>query len=57
MKATDARVLLTGARGGIGQAMARALTAAGAAVMGARPRCPKRARGAPPPACAGCRRT
>ena len=34
MKAAGARVLLTGARGGIGQAMARTLTAAGAAVMG-----------------------
>ena len=34
MKAADARVLLTGAGGGIGQAMARTLTAAGAAVMG-----------------------
>lgn len=34
MKAAAARVLLTGARGGIGQAMARTLTGAGAAVMG-----------------------
>jgi len=34
MKATSARVLLTGARGGIGQAMARTLAGAGAAVMG-----------------------
>ena len=34
MKATAARVLLTGARGGIGQAMARTLAGAGAAVMG-----------------------
>ena len=34
MKAAEARVLLTGARGGIGQAMARTLAGAGAAVMG-----------------------
>jgi NAD(P)-dependent dehydrogenase (short-subunit alcohol dehydrogenase family) len=34
MKAADARVLLTGASGGIGQAMARALRDAGAQVMG-----------------------
>lgn len=34
MKAADARVLLTGAGGGIGQAMAAALRGAGAAVMG-----------------------
>lgn len=34
MKAAEARVLLTGARGGIGQAMAQALLQAGAAVMG-----------------------
>jgi len=34
MKANDARVLLTGASGGIGQAMASALHRAGAAVMG-----------------------
>jgi len=34
MKAADARVLLTGARGGIGLAMARTLTAAGAAILG-----------------------
>ncbi|MCE9657319.1 MAG: SDR family oxidoreductase [Burkholderiales bacterium] len=34
MKAAEARVLLTGARGGIGQAMARALLGAGVAVMG-----------------------
>ncbi|MBK6862403.1 MAG: SDR family oxidoreductase [Ideonella sp.] len=34
MKAADARVLLTGANGGIGQAMARALRQAGAQVMG-----------------------
>ena len=34
MKAAQARVLLTGAGGGIGQAMARTLTAAGAAVLG-----------------------
>jgi short-subunit dehydrogenase len=34
MKAVDARVLLTGASGGIGQAMARALRNAGAQVMG-----------------------
>lgn len=34
MKAAQARVLLTGASGGIGQAMAQALGAAGAAVMG-----------------------
>ena len=34
MKAIEARVLLTGASGGIGQAMARTLLHAGAAVMG-----------------------
>ena len=34
MKAADARVLLTGASGGIGQAMAQALRRAGAQVMG-----------------------
>ena len=34
MKATDARVLLTGASGGIGQAMVKALRQAGAQVMG-----------------------
>ena len=34
MKARQARVLLTGARGGIGQPMARALAGAGAAVLG-----------------------
>ena len=34
MKATEARVLLTGASGGIGQAMARLLADAGAQVMG-----------------------
>lgn len=34
MKATDARVLLTGASGGLGRAMAQALRARGAAVMG-----------------------
>jgi short-subunit dehydrogenase len=34
MKAADARVLLTGASGGIGQAMARTLRNAGAQVMG-----------------------
>jgi short-subunit dehydrogenase len=34
MKAAAARVLLTGARGGIGQAMARTLVGASAAVMG-----------------------
>lgn len=34
MNAAEARVLLTGAGGGIGQAMARALLQAGAAVMG-----------------------
>lgn len=34
MKAADARVLLTGASGGIGHAMANAMTAGGAAVMG-----------------------
>ncbi len=34
MKAADARVLLTGASGGIGQAMAHALRQAGAQVMG-----------------------
>jgi len=34
MKAADARVLLTGASGGIGQAMAQALRAAGAQVLG-----------------------
>lgn len=34
MRATDARVLLTGASGGIGQAMAQALRLAGAQVMG-----------------------
>ncbi len=34
MKAADARVLLTGASGGIGQAMAQALRRAGAHVMG-----------------------
>lgn len=34
MRAVDARLLLTGASGGIGQAMARALQAAGACVMG-----------------------
>jgi short-subunit dehydrogenase len=34
MKATEARVLLTGARGGVGQAMTRTLSAAGAVVMG-----------------------
>jgi short-subunit dehydrogenase len=34
MKLADARVLLTGAGGGIGQAMARALRAGGAQVMG-----------------------
>ena len=34
MKAAQARVLLTGASGGIGQAMAQALRQAGAAVMG-----------------------
>ena len=45
MKAADARVLLTGARGGIGQAMARTLSAAGAAVMGV-------GRAAEPPAAA-----
>jgi short-subunit dehydrogenase len=34
MKAADARVLLTGASGGIGRAMAQALQGAGAAVLG-----------------------
>jgi short-subunit dehydrogenase len=43
MKATKARVLLTGAGGGIGRAMARTLTDAGAVVLGV-------GRGAAPPA-------
>ena len=43
MKAAEARVLLSGASGGLGQAMARALLAAGARVIGV-----GRAAGAPP---------
>lgn len=52
MKATDARVLLTGASGGIGQAMAQTLRQAGAHVMGI-----GRAALRPQPAPTGCRRT
>ena len=46
MKAADARVLLTGASGGIGQAVARALTAAGAARDAGGPRRAATPRGA-----------